>query len=282
MNELQWIDFLKKRIPRSSGVLKGIGDDCALVEFSRKQVLLKSDLFIEDVHFKRNKISYKTIGMRAVARVLSDFAACGGVPRYLGVSAGIPAYVSQGNIKEILSGILSYVGKYKFSIVGGDTARTKKLFLDIWGAGEAKKCILRSTAKIGDSIFVSGKIGARSFTQAFEPRIKEAQYLTDNFKINAMIDVSDGFMIDLYRLIKESKKGALLEKDKIPVANDFSDVYRGEDYELIFTVDKHEPKIDALRKKFFYVGRIMSQTDGYQIKDQGKIRNVEVRGYTHF
>ena len=133
-----------------------------------------------------------------------------------------------------------------FSLIGGDTSRARNLFLDVWGVGYARKCILRKTAREGDYIFVTGKLGDREFEEPFIPRIKEARYLVNNFKVNAMIDISDGFIIDLYRILKESSKGAVLQFEDIP-CNSRSDLYRGEDYELIFTVDKNDPHIEKLK-----------------------------------
>ena len=96
-----------------------------------------------------------------------------------------------------------------------------------------------------------------------------------------MIDVTDGFIIDLYRVLKMSKKGALLYRDDIPLCNK-SNLYRGEDYELIFTVDKTEPKLAILKKKFSLVGRIRSSRSGYKWQAGNKLSKVKVKGYTHF
>jgi len=282
MNELEWIDLLKAKAKLGKGVLTGIGDDCALVKLGKQKMLLKSDLFIEGVHFRRKDMDFKTIGARAVGRVLSDFAACGGEPRFIGTSVGVPAYIKEKNLKGILAGILECSRRYKFSLVGGDTSRSKELFLDVWAVGVSKKCILRNTAKIGDYIFLSGRLGQRSFNCAFEPRIKESKYLVRNFKINAMIDISDGFIIDLYRILDSSKKGALICADSVPTMAGASDFYRGEDYELIFTVDKDEKKIKSLIKKFHLIGEIKSGSFGYKIKQGKKISKVKIRGYTHF
>lgn len=281
-NELAWVDFLKKKVKAGKDVLTGIGDDCAQVKVGREKVLLKSDLFIEGVHFDREKISFKNIGARAVCRVLSDFAACAGLPKFIGVSAGIPAYVKQKQLKEILSGVLFCGKKYKFSLVGGDTAKSPNLFLDVWGLGVAKRVVLRSGAREGDYIFVSGRLGERSFFRPFEPRINEAQKLANRFKINAMIDISDGFILDLYRILKESGQGALIYKEKVPVTKGDSDFYRGEDYELLFTVDQGEKELACLKKKFYFVGRIKNAKFGYKIKTSDNLEKVKLTGYTHF
>ncbi|MCP4652794.1 MAG: thiamine-monophosphate kinase [Candidatus Omnitrophica bacterium] len=275
MNELQWVDFLKKHVNPGRNVVVGIGDDCAQVKVGKEKLLLKSDLFIEDVHFKRRDISLFSIANRAVGRVLSDFAACGGVPLFLGVSIGIGS-LSSSNLKQLLKGVVTCSKKYKFAFIGGDTAKSKKVFLDVWGVGRSDKCVLRSTAKVGDHIFITGLLGKRPFNASFVPRIKEAQFLVKNFKVNAMIDISDGFIIDLYRILQASKKGALLEGN-LPVTNGKSDLYRGEDYELIFTIDKSSKNIDVLRKRFHFVGRIKPNSFGYK----NRRGDVKINGYTH-
>ena len=282
MKELEWVDLLKTKVKKSKEVLKGIGDDCALVKLGNEKILLKSDLFIEGIHFNKAKISLCAIGMRAVGRVLSDFAACGGEPKFIGISIGAPSNMPKKDLKKILQGVVSYGKKYKFSLVGGDTSKSNKLFLDVWGLGTTKKFISRSGAKKEDYIFLTGKLGRAKFNQAFKPRIKEAKILVRDFKINSMIDISDGFAIDLYRILKESNKGALIQKEILPLTKGFNDIYRGEDYELIFTVDKKEPKIEELKRKYYFVGKIELRSFGFKIKEKNLVSRVRVRGYTHF
>lgn len=281
-SELNWIDFLKKKVPKSRDVLAGIGDDCALVKAPRKNILLKSDLFIEDVHFGQKNLKLSVIVSRAVSRVLSDFAACGGLPKFIGISLGVPKYLTPKDLKEILDEVILLGRKYKFSLVAGDTSSSSKLFFDVWGVGFADKFISRSTAKEGDYIFLTGELGARRFNEKFAPRIKESQYLASNFKINSMIDISDGFILDLYRLLKESKKGALIHKGNVPVVHGEKDLYRGEDYELIFTVDKNERRIDLLKSKFYFLGTIESRKFGYKIEDNNRLSKADITGYAHF
>lgn len=262
-------------------LLVGIGDDCAVIKVGSQKLLLKSDLFIDGVHFNRGKISFENIGKRAVARVLSDFAACGGEPKFIGVSLGAPRGLDKRYLKQILNGILKLSKEYKFSLIGGDTSSSEQLILDVWGVGSCRKPVLRSGAKAGDYIFITSKLGKRPFNKPFTPRIKESQYLVKNFKVNSMIDISDGFILDLHRVLKLSRKGAILDKKDIPLTGADADLYRGEDYELIFTIDKNEKKLNSLKKKFHCVGRIVSKASGYKIKDNNKISRVRVKGYTH-
>ncbi len=282
MNELQWIDYLRRKAKLAKNLAVGIGDDCAVVKVAKENLLLKSDLFIEGVHFKLKNISFENIGRRATARVLSDFAACGGVPKFIGVSLGASRGLDKRYLKQILRGVLKLAKKYKFSLVGGDTCTSDQLILDVWGIGNCRKPILRSTAKVGDYIFVTNRLGTRPFNKPFEPRIKEAQYLVKNFKVNSMIDISDGLILDLYRILKLSKKGAVIEREALPLTRGVNDLYRGEDYELIFTVDKRELKINLLRSKFYCIGRITPKNSGYKLKDKGKLSRVKVKGYSQF
>lgn len=281
-NELTWVEFLRRKVPCGPGVIQGIGDDCAFVSVRDKKILLKSDLFVENVHFRRKNTDCKTIGMRAVARVLSDFAACGGSPQYIGISTGLPRRFSEKDLKAILSGVLTMSKKYGFSLVGGDTGRTPVLMLDVWGVGETDKFIRRNGAQIGDYVFVTGPLGARKFNAAFQPRIKEARELSRQFKVNAMIDISDGFALDLHRIARASDKGVLLYGEKLPVTRGESDLYRGEDYELIFTVDKSEKNLRALKKRFFFVGVITHRRAGCVVLRGKKITPLAIKGYTHF
>jgi thiamine-monophosphate kinase len=194
---------------------------------------------------------------------------------------GASRHINEKEIKKIFKGITTLSNKYNFSLIGGDTSRASKLFLDVWAVGVCDKFIKRSTALEGDYIFITGKLGKRKFNQNFTPRLKEAQYLVSNFKINSMIDISDGFIIDLYRILKESNAGAFLYKTAIPLAKP-NDLYRGEDYELIFTVSKNEKKIALLKSKFYFVGVVKDRQFGYKIESGSKLYDVNIKGYTHF
>lgn len=279
--EIAWVSFLRKKVKNKKDVLVGIGDDCAYVKLGKEHLVLKSDLSIEDVHFNRKKTSLSMIGERAVARVLSDFAACAAKPKFIGVSVGIPRYIKRRQLESILDGIIKSSKKYGFSLIGGDTSRAQKLFIDVWGIGTAEKFISRSKAAEDDHIFVTGKIGRRDFHSSFKPRIDDALRLAKGFKITSMIDISDGFAIDLYRVLALSSKGAVIFKDKLPLTKGIDDIYRGEDYELIFTVDKDEPRINKLMKSFYCVGRIKKKNFGYKIEDRGVLRKIKVKGYSH-
>jgi len=281
MTELEWIEFLRKKTKSSREVFAPIGDDCAVIRHKGVFLLFTSDMFIENVHFKVGKMSMTDIGRRAAARAMSDIVACGGIPKYLGLSCALPASFSLKNMKAIFSGIEEYCRKYKVSLVGGDTARGKTLFMDVWVVGETEHPLLRSTAREGDHIFITGPLGKLRFDQIFELRVKEVQRLKRRFKINSMIDISDGFSLDLTRVLRQSGKGALIYGDDLPLTRGKNDMFRGEDYELLFTVDKKED-IRRLEKKYFLVGEIRKKSFGCKIIKKGKEDFLDARGYTHF
>ncbi len=281
MDELQWVNYLKKTVPKQRDVVVGIGDDCAVVKSLDGYQLFTSDLFIEGIHFRRRGADFKKLGMRAAARALSDIVACAGVPRYLGVSAGVPRSLPSEKVKNLFLGVREYCRNHKVRIVGGDTALSSHLFLDIWAVGHTKKYVLRSTAKTGDYIFVTGRLGQLKFDEPFELKTSQIQDLVRRYKVTAMIDISDGLILDLYRILRASKKAALLFYDRIPVTKGAKDLYRGEDYQLIFTVAKSED-IRRLEKKYFLIGRIRRREFGYKMERNRKRKDVDVEGYLHF
>jgi thiamine-monophosphate kinase len=249
-----------KRLPQGPDVLIGPGDDAALIKPAKKQILFCGDMFIEDVHFRLKKISFEDIGFRACARTLSDIAAMAGLPKFIGVSVGLPKKHSAKAL-TILNGIKKIARRFKVSIVGGDLSKAEKIFVDIWCLGyvEKKRAVRRKGAKAGEALFVSGRLGTSyKLKPRFIPRIKEARFLSKNFSISSMIDISDGLILDLWRMLKESKKSAVLCKEKIPInpkADLNAALYAGEDYELLFTAPKKE--IERLKKAgFYHIGQI--------------------------
>lgn len=279
MNEISWIEFLKREF-KSKNIFKGIGDDCAIIKKGSDFYLFTNDLFIENIHFKKGKISFQNLGKRAIARSISDIVACGGIPQFISISLGIRQDLKEKDLKKIVKGIKEFSQKYKLRILGGDTSKSSVLFLDVFAIGKAKKVILRSGAKEGDYIFLTGALGKLAFDEVPSLRVREIQNLIKKYRINAMIDISDGFFLDLYRLLKESRKGVLIYKDDLPIKKE-KDLFRGEDYELIFVVDKKE-NIDFLKRKYFFVGIIKEESFGYRIKEKNKIVDMPIKGFLHF
>ena len=132
LGEFALIDVLKKNMTVNKSVFKGIGDDCAVLQYkSNKYLLLTSDMIIEDVHFKKNNAPAWKIGHKAMAVNISDIAACGGKPKWAVVSIGLPRNTDALFVKKLYAGIEKISSKYDIVVVGGDTNASKKIHISI-------------------------------------------------------------------------------------------------------------------------------------------------------
>jgi len=298
-SELGLIDYFQKSFKKNDAkIFKGIGDDAAVIKISKNKYLLQtSDMLIEDRHFRR-KDSLYDVGHKSIACSLSDIAAMGGEPKFALVSLGLPKRLCFRDVKLLSKGIKACADKFSVNIIGGDTNRSDKLIVDVLMTGfvNPKKIVLRNTAKEGDYIFVTGNLGGSILRKHlnFMPRVKESLFLTNKFKLNSMIDVSDGLVIDLWRILKSSKVGAVLFEDLIPISKDAKGLnetlYMGEDFELLFTVSEKEGQslfknIENNKISFplSFIGKIINKK--YQIwliNKKGKLNKLRPKGFLHF
>jgi len=293
IGEFGLIERLKKSIKIDSSVIEGSGDDCAVLKFDRNRYqLFTCDMITEGVDFLA-KDKPELIGRKALAVSMSDIAACGGIPRYCLVSLGIPKNISVEKIDKISRGMFNLAREYKVNIVGGDLSRANRLTIDVsmLGIVEKRNLCLRSGAKIGDIIFVTGELGGSILGKhlRFIPRLKEARFLVKNFKVNAMIDISDGLSQDLGHILKQSKVGAIIYEDLIPLnrqARSFREaLFMGEDFELLFTLSHKEAK--RLLKKntglFKPIGEITDQKHVLRlVEKRNKEKIIRPKGFQHF
>ncbi len=298
IGEIGLIKRLAKGIRLDSSVVKGIGDDTAVIKWTRDLYLLFTcDILIEDVHFKMNRTTPYQIGWKAMARNISDIAAMGGVPKYALVSAGINPNLSASFVDGIYRGIKKAADEFKINLVGGDISRSMKLVIDISLLGEVEKkaLVTRSGAKVGDLILVTGSFGGsiKGKHLNFIPRLKEARQLVRNFKINSMIDVSDGLALDLGRILDASSVGARIYENAIPLSRDAESfkkaIREGEDFELLFTMNAKEAKrffklaLAKMERPVTLIGEIRDKKYGYRlINKNGKEEKLEAKGYLHF
>ena len=234
---------LTRGLPCGENVRLGAGDDCAVIGGARDRMwqLLKTDCVVEGVHFLAAEKPAR-IGWKAMCRAVSDIAAMGGGPRHALITIAVACDVKMAWLRGIYAGLRAAARRFGVSIVGGETSRSPgPAFISIALTGEVERtrCVTRGGGKAGDVLFVTGRLGGSLAGKHldFIPRIAEARWLTANFKIRAMMDISDGLAADLPRLARASGCGFEICEETIPrnrgctVAQALSD---GEDFELLF------------------------------------------------
>jgi thiamine-monophosphate kinase len=292
MDELKFINFLQKNVKAGKSVVEGIGDDAAVLEYTKdKYLLFAADMLVEGVHFHKGTDPF-SIGWKAVAVNISDIAAMGGIPKYILMSVGVPKNGSEPILKQLLKGAKAICGKFGVAIVGGDTNSSEKIVIDVSIIGEVEKKRLarRDGAKVSDPVFVTGALGnGREKHLGFIPRVTESRRLGADFKVNAMIDISDGLFIDLTRICRASNVGVCIYEDLIPVKGDRKNIKKavnyGEDFELLFTVP--EAQAVRLRKSRSLhateIGRIIPEAKGLNfVTASGSVGKIKPLGYMHF
>jgi len=309
MNEFELIARLTKSLPANQNVLAGAGDDCAVLDFGLpdKLLLFKTDAVVEGIHFTKGTPPGK-IGHKALARCLSDIAAMAGTPAAALVTLGLPQCFEPEFIGKIYDGMSTLAEKFGVAIVGGETTTNpERIFISIalLGTVARGKQILRSGAKAGDAIFVTGELGGSRTGKhlEFEPRLAAGRWLAEHFSIHAMIDLSDGLAGDLRHILKASGVGAELLKTAVPISRAAKLQMRtrasnkpafaaaltdGEDFELLFTIagGNAVKLLDAWKKQFpglklSCIGRIVAG-GGVTIRDKNGTRALNEDGYVHF
>jgi thiamine-monophosphate kinase len=277
--ESEIISRLRKLARVGDEVLVGIGDDAAVIKGqSGKDLIVCCDLMVEGVHFRTEWTSPGILGRKALAVSLSDIAAMGGVPKFGMVSIALPRDCSSEFIDELFGGLLEFAVACGVSIIGGDTSSSRdSLFIDVSVIGECESgtAVTRRGANIGDTVYVSGSLGASALGLSLleegfriddskssdarskavlkhlapEPRLKLGRALGEARLATAMIDISDGLSTDLWHILDESDCGAMINGAAIPIAECVRSIASeargidpltlalngGEEYELLFT-----------------------------------------------
>ncbi len=299
LGEIGLIKRLSGNIKPGKDIVKGIGDDCAVIRLSKDRYLLVTiDMLIEDSHFKLKEATAFQVGWKSLACGISDIASMGGVAKYAVISLGLPSKLNVEFVDELYLGIKALAKKFGVEIIGGDTNSSKALVIDVAVLGfvEPKKLALRSGAKPGDIICVTGSLGGSYKSKRhlmFTPRLKEARYLVNNFRINSMIDISDGLSTDLNHIAEESAVGACVFEELIPISKDAKSVSaalnEGEDFELLFTMPISEAcrlaetNLYANGIKITQIGEILDKKTGVKIITRdGRVKNLAPKGFSHF
>ena len=288
---------------------RGIGDDCAVLRIpSGHELLVTTDFTLEGVHFRREWHPADSVGHRCLARGFSDIAAMGGIPHSAFLSLALPADLPQRWVDHFIRGFLKLAQRYSVTLAGGDTAQSPDgILADIIVVGTVPtgKAVLRSGARVGDIIYVSGTLGASVATlqelrsgkkqrpsahpRHFypDPRIALGRYLRDKKLPTAMIDTSDGLSTDLRHICDESNLGAIVDAAALPAVPGDNGLqfalHGGEDYELLFTA----PPSRRIPRKIagIPITRIGSITRGKQIMlltPDGNSQPLPPGGWQHF
>jgi thiamine-monophosphate kinase len=324
-SEWQLLAKIKNKIDKTNpaytdDLIKSIGDDCAVFRLNGDDLaLLTSDISIESVHFRRDLSSPEDIGFRCMMANISDIVAMGGECGYSLVSLGIPKSIGDEYVMRIYDGMIEAANMAHLGIVGGDISLSGEIVISIslYGTVKSGKLTLRSGAKPGDYIYLTGYTGSSMAgleilkdragdTDNYPGLVKRynrpcARYdiinaITQQFSPGAMIDVSDGILSDLRHICDESHSGFRLNRKKIPVSEELlryvsstgADLYKyiltsGEEYELLFTSAKTLTDSMSIAINGIGITPIGVITDsGFFIEDENGVRAVEITGYDHF
>lgn len=305
MDEFDLIRRYFKCDAQSPGVVVGVGDDGAILQTSPgTQQVQVTDTLVEGVHFPAN-INAADIGHRVVAVNLSDIAAMGAAPRWMTLALTLWDK-DESWVEEFATGLLGAAAQYGVTLVGGDTTQGDSVVVTVHVTGElqAGTAILRSGAKPGDTVFVSGTVGDAAaglelIRQEISDAALEQRFLKPTPRIglglslsgraHAAIDVSDGLVADLHKLLAASCVGADIDIDRIPLSPalrarfDLDTAYQfaisgGDDYELCFTAPADAvADIDGITA----IGTVTENND-LVCRRGGSIVEVDTSGYRHF
>ncbi|MGD0760044.1 MAG: thiamine-phosphate kinase [Candidatus Sulfotelmatobacter sp.] len=301
-------------------VIAGIGDDCAVLCLPPgRESLVTTDFSLEGIHFRRDWHPPESVGHRCLARGLSDISAMGGDPVAAFLSLALPRDLPQAWVEKFLRGLIALAEKFAVTLAGGDTAQSPNgILADIIVVGTVPKgkAVLRSGARPGDRIYVSGELGGSAaalqqmglrqlakpkrklnsaeYPRHFfpEPRIKLGRMLREKGLASAMIDTSDGLSTDLAHICEESGVGAEIESELIPLARVGKPkqevalelaLHGGEDYELLFTAPRNRTIPSRIAGvQINRIGHITRTRKILMRNRRGVARKLDPQGWEHF
>jgi thiamine-monophosphate kinase len=300
-SEFAYIDWIRSRTAAHPAVPLGIGDDAAWLKLSPPgECLVTVDMLMEGVDFRLPEADPQLVGRKALAVSLSDIAAMAGRPQAAFVSVALPKHGGRQLAEGVHAGLEKLAREFNVAIAGGDTnSWDGPLVLNVTLLGQPTGSgpVRRSGAQAGDWILVTGEFGGSISGKhlSFQPRVAEAIALHQTVSLHAMIDVSDGLAADLYHILDESQKGAVVRAadvpvseaarrlaDKPPLARAFGD---GEDFELLFTVSekdgRHLLANPPFATRLTHVGEITAERDCRVVTADGLSSPLERLGWVH-
>ncbi|WP_197526608.1 thiamine-phosphate kinase [Botrimarina colliarenosi] len=306
--ELDFVEWLRQRMPKSSQVRIGIGDDAALLTLSRPELVATADLLIDGVHFLTAEHPPEAIGYKALAVNLSDLAAMAAKPAGALVSLALPRDGAGGLTpselaKRLFDGMLPLAEEFGSPIVGGDTnVHAGPLVVSVTALGEptGRGVVRRDGARPGDVLLVTGELGGSLAGKhlGFTPRVTEALTLHQTVELQAMMDLSDGLSLDLARLCKASGVGAVVEAAAVPISAAASALAMttgdlplkhalsdGEDFELLLSVSPDDA--DRLLSdtppgcRLIAIGKVVASEGVTLRQPDGTMEPLLTSGYEH-
>lgn len=324
MGEFELIENLKKILPKpSKQVFVGIGDDTAVALPPKDRLLWTVDCLVENIHFDFSYATCEDVGWKALAVNLSDIAAMGGRPLFALVSLVVPKRITEKKIAGVYGGIKECAQWAKVDVIGGNVSRgTNDFVIDITVIGESSKPLLRSGAKEGECVAITGATGLstagfyalknwgkqsrKKYPLCTEhhlrprPRLDFAQFLASK-GVTSLIDISDGLSSELSHLSKESKIGIEIEEKLLPLESEVKGVaenlkqepmnwvlHGGEEYELLMTFPMSKfSAISTLAFQmgfpFTMIGHTVRSPRTVQLRNRwGKLKPLPAKGWTHF
>ncbi len=310
--EFALINRLMSKTQADPAIIKGVGDDCAVLEYTAdKYLVVTTDMMVENSHFASKWFTPFQVGKKLMEVNVSDVVAMGGVPRFAFISVALTRDTEVEYMDELYRGIYASGEKHGVHLIGGDTTHGNEIVLNLALIGEVEKNLLclRSDAKAGDLICVTGTLGgnqaglelllagkAGHTVEFLEPECRlAAEGVIIARHANAMIDVSDGLGSEVRHICEASGVGARIDCEKIPLSPeviasagavgkdpcDFA-LYGGEDFELVFSIPP--ARLSRLQQEFpdfTVVGEILPREEGaFLIKDGERIDIG--KGYDHF
>ena len=326
IGEFGLIERIKaRRTGYEEEVVVGIGDDGAVLRRGPILEVLTTDCLLEGSHYEAGWLSMEDIGWKALAVNVSDIAAMGGIPKHALVTLFLPEDFTTKRVDQIYDGLEQCGDAFGVAVVGGDIVRTPGAFaisVALSGICERDQLVLRSGARAGDTIVVSGALGEASVglrwlkegrpaegdaltacVRRFQrptPRLNESRTIVLELQPSSMIDLSDGLLSDLWHVLDASKAGATVEGDRLPVGQGVVDFFKGnkaealsqalsggEDYELLFTINsKLEEQLPEIAAKtgvrLTPIGKITAKGTGVKLAGAGGERALGRGGFDHF
>ena len=292
LGEDRLLDKILLHLPRgrTRRAFGGAGDDCAIVEIpgSKKCLVLKTDCVVEGVHFVPGT-NASHVGWKAMMRPLSDFAAASARPQFALITLIVPEQTEVAWVRRLYRGLRRAANCFEVSIVGGETSNTPgpiTISVSVIGFVEKSRATSRRGGRPGDNLFVTGRLGGalKQKHLTFVARISESLWLTKNFPIHAMMDLSDGLGADLPRLARASGVGFDIELENLPVAPGATidnAISEGEDYELLFAISPRDRNRLESRWRRRFPKVLLTRIGSLNHKSHIANRKLS-RGYIHF